>query len=765
MVAQHRESSDHSPETHAPSQRPADRILRGCIYTGIFLLPFIPLIVANHFFFPFITGKNFTFRVIVEVIGCLWVILALRDGSALPKSSRLLQAFAVFIGVIFIADLLSPNIYKSFWSNYERMEGFVTLAHLFALFVVASSVMSKKLWEWFFRLSLGVSLILFIYGLMQLAGKFDIHQGATRIDTTIGNSAYLGGYMLFHVFLALYLLAVCFKKNRGGFSSAGFWEAAFYCFAILADIFILFETGTRGAQIGLVAGLTCLSAGLALFEKDSKFLKRAGSALLILIICVGTLFVVGRNSDFVKNHESLRRLGAFANDLLTFDRTAICNGEFKSRCLLWPMAFEGVKERPLLGWGQESFNYVFNKYYDPRMYSQEQWFDRTHNVFFDWLIAGGVFGLFSYLSLFGFALHTVWRRSDIFTMSEKVLFFALFVAYFLHNTTVFDNLTSYLLFFMVLAYIASVSGEVSPRVAQSVRALDSGLRDRVLIPLVSVAAVFVIYTVNIPGMLASTELIQALSGQPGGPKTNLAHFEKALSYGSFGDSEIHEQLVQTTTRAAETPGVDPKIKEDFFNLTKKEMLRQLERTPEDARYFLFAGSFLASFGDNDNAIKYLQKAHELSPSKQTILFSLGSAYLGKQDYKTAIETMKRAFELDTSFAEARRIYALALVYGKQLDVAAEVWKTLPPESIWQDRRFLIAFFAAGYFDEALRGVNGLLEKEPTNIAYYFTRAQIEVALGQRTAAIADLNKAAEINPAIKTQVADFIAQVRAGKNI
>ena len=64
----------------------------------------------------------------------------------------------------------------------------------------------------------------------------------------------------------------------------------------------------------------------------------------------------------------------------------------KSRFQIWGMAIEGFKENPLLGWGQDNFNLVFNKYYDSRLYDQEPFFDRAHNVFLDWLIAGGIVG-------------------------------------------------------------------------------------------------------------------------------------------------------------------------------------------------------------------------------------------------------------------------------------------------------------------------------------------------------------------------------------
>ena len=43
---------------------------------------------------------------------------------------------------------------------------------------------------------------------------------------------------------------------------------------------------------------------------------------------------------------------------------------------------------------------MFAEHYDPRMYKQEPWFDRAHNVFFDWFVAGGVLGLVAYLALY-----------------------------------------------------------------------------------------------------------------------------------------------------------------------------------------------------------------------------------------------------------------------------------------------------------------------------------------------------------------------------
>jgi hypothetical protein len=52
-------------------------IAKAVVYAGLFATPFIVLIISNSLFFPFITGKNFTFRIIVEVIFAGWIILAM----------------------------------------------------------------------------------------------------------------------------------------------------------------------------------------------------------------------------------------------------------------------------------------------------------------------------------------------------------------------------------------------------------------------------------------------------------------------------------------------------------------------------------------------------------------------------------------------------------------------------------------------------------------------------------------------------------------
>src|SRR3989344_6956530 len=98
-------------------------------------VPLIPLVWSNELFFPFISARGFFFRIVVEIVFAVWVILALKDNHFRPKGSLVLWTLVIFTGVIFLSYIFGISPYKSLWSNFERMEGFITLAHLFLYFL------------------------------------------------------------------------------------------------------------------------------------------------------------------------------------------------------------------------------------------------------------------------------------------------------------------------------------------------------------------------------------------------------------------------------------------------------------------------------------------------------------------------------------------------------------------------------------------------------------------------------------------------------
>ena len=127
------------------------KVLVKVVRVGLFLIPPVALIVGGNFFgkilllgvgdlfFPFITGKGFYFRIIVEIIFALWVIIALFDSRFRPRMTPVMWALGATLAILTLSTIFGENPYRSFWSNYERMEGLVGHLHLFAVFFVLNS--------------------------------------------------------------------------------------------------------------------------------------------------------------------------------------------------------------------------------------------------------------------------------------------------------------------------------------------------------------------------------------------------------------------------------------------------------------------------------------------------------------------------------------------------------------------------------------------------------------------------------------------------
>ncbi|MBT3283051.1 hypothetical protein HN375_02750, partial [bacterium] len=434
-----------------------------------------------------------------------------------------------------------------------------------------------------------------------------------------------------------------------------------------------------------------------------------------------------------------------------------------TRFTIWGMAWEGVKERPILGWGQENFNLVFNKYYEPSLYAQEQWFDRVHSIFLDWLVAGGILGFLSYIAIPIFMLYYLWRRLEInLSVTEKSIFTGLLAGYFFHNIFVFDNIISYIMFFSVAAYIYSHSTMIGEKeVVESNGENKTGIK-QVATVFIIIAVIFSLYFFNIKGMASSKAIIAGISPQAEGVDANIASFEKASAYGVVGKQEIAEQAV-TTALKVRNQGADIETQTKFFELANKEMGTLIEEVPNDARLRIFYGAFLSQFNLYNEALPHLKKAVELSPNKQTIRFELGTAYLNLGDENKAFGIFKEAYELDTNFKNAEIIYRVGAIYA---DKEVETDAILGPISD-KDRtegRIINAYTRAGRVSDVVKSWELSVEKEPQNPQFRVSLAAAYLQVGRRQEAINEIQKAIDLNPDFKDQGEFFIKEIQAGRN-
>ena len=503
--------------------------LKNIIIAGLALIIFIPLYVNNAYFFPFITGKAFAFRIIVEIVFALWLILILREKgttvvgtsqSVIPKYNTLTIVVTVFTIIALIADLFGLNPLRSIWSNFERMEGWMTILHLWAYFMVISSVLtSKQSWEKFFNVVIASGLIVAIYGLLQFFGKLPTHQG-NRVDASLGNSAYMAVYMLINSFISLYLAITRFSNKTL------FW---IYTISFALFSFILFQTATRGSILGWVAAIMVTAAIYAIFGRKEKgqsnVTRLLAGGLIVLFIIVGGLFYEFKDAKWIQNNQVLGRLASIS----------ISDTKTQARGFIWPIAIKGIFETPkttIIGVGQENFNYIFNSHYNPKMYAHEQWFDRAHDVYLDWLIAGGLLGLLSYLALYLFALIYI-IKSDL-SIGEKSVFIGLLVGYGIHNVFVFDNQTSYVMFFTILAFVKGLSvGKdcILFKNADQKQSEDAiVVRDYIFLPVIVIGLILSIYYIDVRPISANKLLIQALTDCNNSKTVSITPFKNSLGY-------------------------------------------------------------------------------------------------------------------------------------------------------------------------------------------------------------------------------------------
>jgi O-antigen ligase/cytochrome c-type biogenesis protein CcmH/NrfG len=645
---------------------------------------------------------------------------------------------------MFFANLFGQDPQTSFWSNYERMDGYVTLVHVFLYMLVLGSVMTtKKQWQVYLHTTLAAAFVTALYGLAQNAGL--VASNSDRIESFLGNSAYMAIYMFFHIFVALWL----FVESR----SAAL--RAVYGLLGVMFVYVLIETGTRGTALGFLAGGTVMVAYIAIFgAKYPEFRKVAAGVFALLVLSVSG-FYLARDTAFVQGSASLSRI---ANINLVED--------LKVRGTIWGMAWEGVKERPVLGWGQGNFNYVFNEQYDPFLFNQEQWFDRAHNIVFDWLIAGGFLGLIAYFGIFIACLYyLVWvpfrnKEDQTFTVLERGVLLGILAGYMTHNLVVFDNLISYIFFAMILALIHARVG--LPYKALEKVKIDTTLFNQFMVPAGVIVVFVVVYTVHVPGMQAAKDIIDAYRVQA--PAAKLAAFERALSRDSFAHQEITEQLSQQAMGIMNNPQVPPEVRQEFITRSEQELNKLVAEKPGDARVHVFFSSFYRAIGEPGKALEQIELAEALSPRKATIIMQRAILEYTTGDIAAARDTFKQAYDLDTRNDEALVYYAGTLFLTEEASEAKALVTDERLMQLFAQNDFLVsavntagdtAFLAELY--EIRAKVNPGVPQNWASLSFiYYSR-------GEKEKAVDTLERAKSAAPNFSKAAQCFIDNINAGK--
>ncbi len=616
----------------------------------LFSTLFIPLfVVANFLLFPYISGKVYLFRFLVEVSFLFWLVLIIKKPRYRPnfKNPIIITTLLILAGLI-ITGFLGADPIRSFFSDLERGKGVIQFAHWALYLIMLTSVCRERKDRRNFLLFFLISAILIS---LWAWGK-----GQGSLYGTFGNPAYLGGFIVFalgFLFLSLERNYFEFLRKKSLILSAVLGAALFLGISLV-------YTGIRGALAGLGAALIFFTLFSLLF-----FWRRNKKLIIILIFVLlagGSILLIShayQDSSFVKENKFLKNssevFGAWQTD------------SFKQRAYTWQIALKSFKERPLFGWGMENFQMPFNKYYDYRIGLDEPWFDRVHNQTLQYLVDGGIL-LFSLYLLWIFAFFysafKIFRKNNLLGLILP----SIFIGYLAQGFFLFDTFPIYaglftLLFFASVKYDSFYGNEPKEE-----RKKEKNLfwKEKFVLILV------------LSGILCSIYFGILL---PYRANKYFLDFHVAILENRFGDAK--QSLSKSFN--IESPYTYFSVRNqagwEFMQLLNQvDIKKTKENNPQAVKNIENLYDFV---------VPELERALDSHPADTQIYYVLGKTYrlgfekLGKNSLKRAEEILKRARKISARrleyFDELSRVLILEEKYDETEEVTKDYVRIMDPE--------------------------------------------------------------------------------------
>ena len=761
---------------------------------GIFASLFIPLIIFPQYLSPFHFGKMIVFRILVEILLVIYILLIIANKKYLPKPTAILISFTIFTGLYTLTSFTAVDFNYAFWGTLERMGGLFSFLHFWVFFIILISVFrERKDWERLLKISIFVGFlsILFAYGQRFIQGKFFIGwQHGERIIGTIGNPALFAGYLLFVLFLSIYFLL---RKETKAI------EKGFYGAVFILGLPVLHMTAVRGSVIAFWGALVILGLLYIVFLKNHNKIKYCILAGLIIFLALAGFLFINKNQPWLKSNDILNRLTDISLNASTI----------QTRLWSWHSGLLGWEERPILGWGPENFVLAHAKYFDPRHFTgsgSETIWDRAHNMVLETLTTMGIIGCLSYLSIFVVIYYLLIKcftplkikkanreignsgksltgfKEKRIGLAEIGVFGAMIIAYFVHNLFIFDTTANYYMFFLVLGYLNYISRVT--QIATQKNADDFCVDPRInqrksastfLIFILLILAIVLIFKTNIEPAKANYATTRAiLAGRSGSSQQAFSYYQKALSYKSpQGKYEIRQKLATFIIQYIESQQKkNEKVNPAVFDYTLNELKKNIKEHPLDyisylyvTRFYLMQISEKPEFGEQAEAA--VLSALALNNKNPRVWYELGQVKLSEKKIDEAVAAFKQALELNPETVES--YWFLGMAYAQTGEDNEEAIKYVKEaikrgytyqNSTSDTMRLINLYQKTGDYYGIIDCYQALIDLQPRNAQFYAYLAAAYKMVGDKENAIFYALKAAEIDPNFKNDTEIFINSLK-----
>jgi len=446
-------------EEDIQSQKSVDKWIFGLLLIVIGFVPLIVMASVVEVQSPMVTNvsaltggtkgdlfthyKALAVLVITVLAGIMFLAKILFMNGEIRKT-KLNYAIGAFAVAIVLSTIFSPNISIALHGQYNRSDGAISWLCYLALFFIAMNIeYPKKVINYvLYSLYPFVVINLFIitmnfYGndLLQKAAVKKLVMAFLPAGANIGEGSILVGtlnqwnYMsgMFSIMTVMFLAAAALEKNIG--RAIGHLVVAVMSIAIM-----LMSISTSGFLTVSVMMLVILFAALRSEKKVQSF-----AIIVVFLVASAPVFHVLANKDarvwkesigfvlksnpYVKEEPTpATSLNSVEFDLMT---KAYAAEKFElpvlpergtsagsGRAYIWSKGLNLIKERPLFGYGLDTFMYNFPHYaLDARagMYDENTITDKPHSMYVGWLYGTGIIGFLCAIVILAMSIFTPLR--------------------------------------------------------------------------------------------------------------------------------------------------------------------------------------------------------------------------------------------------------------------------------------------------------------------------------------------------------------------
>ncbi|MGE7110717.1 O-antigen ligase family protein [Lysinibacillus sp. NPDC047702] len=447
-------------EEDIQSQKSVDKWIFGLLLIVIGFVPLIVMASVVEVQSPMVTnvsaltggtkGDLFTHYkalavLVITVLAGIMFLAKILFMNGKVRKTKLNYTIGAFAVAIVLSTIFSPNISIALHGQYNRTDGAISWLCYLALFFIAMNIdYPKKVLNYvLYSLYPFVVINLFIitmnfYGndLLQKAAVKKLVMVFLPAGANIGEGSILVGtlnqwnYMsgMFAIMTVMFLAAAVLEKSIGQ-------AIGHLVIAVMSIAVMLMSISTSGFLTVSMMMLVILFAALRSEKKVQSF-----AIIVVFLVASAPVFHVLANKDahvwtesigfVLKSNPYVKEEPTPATSLnsnIEFDwmTKAYAAEKFElpvlpergtsagsGRAYIWGKGIDLVKERPLFGYGLDTFMYNFPHYaLDARagMYDENTITDKPHSMYVGWLYGTGIIGFLCAIVILAISIFTPLR--------------------------------------------------------------------------------------------------------------------------------------------------------------------------------------------------------------------------------------------------------------------------------------------------------------------------------------------------------------------